>query len=148
MLHPLTPVTHSNFISTAKAVSVLSCLDLIYSYGHTAALRHSILTGSAVLPPCFRKPVTPKRNRQYGNNVSLFLALIVRYIVTHTHTHTHNFLACSFLAVHGVPSSWLLCSITTQRHVQSVKQPQYQLLTTSGCTEGCSSGVVWHPGLT
>jgi hypothetical protein len=59
---------------------------------------------------------------------------------THTHVRTYIFLACYFLAVHGVPSSYCsVCSVTTQRH----KQPQYQLLT-SGCPEGRRSAVLWY----
>jgi hypothetical protein len=43
-----------NFISTAKAVLVPSCLDLIY--GHAMHILQQPSTVSAVLPPYFRKP--------------------------------------------------------------------------------------------
>jgi hypothetical protein len=107
MLILLTPVIHSNFISTAKAVRVLSYLDLIYGHSMHIPQQPSDITfqlSQLSFPHVSRNLiVTPKENRQYFNNVSLCLALSVRHIVTHT--RMHNFLSFYLLAVHGVPSS-------------------------------------------
>jgi hypothetical protein len=77
MLHPFTPLTHSNFISTTKAVFVLLCLDLIYGHAMHILQQPSDIP-SQLSELSFRHvsgnlTVTPKDYRQYCNNVSCSL---------------------------------------------------------------------------
>ena len=94
--HPLTTVTHSKFIWATVAVFVLLCVHLIY--GHATHILQTLPQFSqlSALHVSGRLIVTPKENRQYDNNVFLFIVLNVR----HTHTHTHN-VACYIRGLFG-----------------------------------------------
>jgi len=103
-----------NFISTTKTVFVLSSLDLIYGHA-THILQQPSDIPSQLSQLSFRHvsgilTVTLKENRQYCNNVSLFPALNVRHIVIRTH----------LLSTADQAASCSVCSVTAQRHTQSV----------------------------